>query len=980
MKKIITLSIIVWLFNITQTFAWINISSSTPIVWTIYQSDYENNYTSNWNLSFEKIIFPKVNWVKVDASWLTNDSNANLIVTWNFWIKWIYNSSDPQSWWATFDIDWQSTLLENNWDETFNLIWNAWLKDIWWIIFGDSWVLWGNVIYNRVTWKIEWAWWSDQLWWIPMDWLTLITTAPEIWKALNNNIYSTWTHILWSVYESDYETDYTSNWNLSFEKSVFPNQNWINLDASILKNNINSDLSITWNFWIKWIYDSSDPSSWWATFNTPWNTSILRNNYDNTFNLIWNAWLKDIWWISFWKSWVSGWEVIYYKNTWKFSWAWWSNEIWWIPMDDLKLNLYSTPIIGNKIFAANNDILIWINSLDESIITNIENHDSVAQTTYLWKYLHHNFEKVKPWNYNYTTTDSFWNSNSWEFQIVAWVPGYNTSIININDWVLADWDEKANIILQLIDIYNNPVVNIPWIKEVLLNIEFNNNVDKDQIVNNDSWDAINFISNDFPNLTYQNLSDTSSNTIWDYFISITSLAPTKEAYTYTNNNNDINIKSLSYNINSLWWDYWIWETDDYINLVTESNKLIFTPVVKVEDININPEILFRDFDAQFTSNINIDNPINKIVKNIETGHLLDIWWNDVMSFRNITSSWNIVCTWYNMLDWYIITDSKCNKINQNKSSNILFKNSWIVSNNYNDIFKATPKVVLIPIENFDSNYLSEITYDIWWEIVKYPSFIKSLNELVKNTFIKVAWLSNEWIELFEDNKLNILNTNLNRPSFRKQIAKNVILVTKNWTNTNIDYKTNNYTIYGWPDWKDTIIVEWWDLIIKWNLLKNNSEKLNSIIVLKDSDWNWWNIRVQNNVTFISSVIFADKHLISWDWNTYYTDSEWNANNQIFFKWSISTSNTIWSSSITEIECPYPIQKKDCTEKIANRYDLNHFRHFISWVTWKWTPLNTWTYWEDYVNMSKWDYIEASMIIEYDPLLQINPPYVFKLNK
>ena len=345
-----------------------------------------------------------------------------------------------------------------------------------------------------------------------------------------------------------------------------------------------------------------------------------------------------------------------------------------------------------------------------------------------------------------------------------------------------------------------------------------------------------------------------------------------------------------------------------------------------------------------------------------------------MAFNKLTSSWSVICKWNNTSTLYTSTIG-CDREIPDNSSNILL-NDWTVTSSYSSIFNATPKIVLWILPIFTSNYSSEINYTIWWNNISYPSYIKTL-EWTRNPHIKVAWITNNWVDIYSWTNINILNTKIDKAILKKEILKNAYSLFEHWVNNQTDYKTTNYTIDTWPVWKDIIIVEWADLIINWDLLRTDPKKLNSIVVISKW-WVGWNIWITKNSNFISAIIYADKNIISWDWTNYYVNDS-DKLNQLFLKWSIMSLNTIGWASYSPLKCPSNISS-NCTEELANRYDLNHFRHFIEWIWWQWTAFVSWTYWTDKIDMSKPEYKGASMIIEYEPLIQNNPPFVFRINK
>lgn len=796
--------------------------------------------------------------------------------------------------------------------------------------------------------------------------------------SLSNN-----TPIHWTILESSYP-----QWWLNIEKIVFPNTtDWVKVDASTLVNNPNSDLSIKWNFWIQSVSESWIDASGWATFDhgINWYKAVLKNNLDNTFYLEWLAWSQNAGWIFFWNTWVSGWRVVYDRNTWKFYWSARSENLWWLPMDWLTLvtsapniTWISSPSSWNYIFEAEQNKNLSINWASTWIINiTLNTVDWVMSYTWTWPTLNvsWNYSLVGP--YPYTISDEYWNSTNWSIAVVANIPDSSKSpiVFSPNTLKKADWNDKHNFSINLFDKYENPVVNIPWLKTVEVKITFNNDVDNNQVINNNSWDAIS-ISWDFNNTSVS----TASKSVNNYNFSLTSLAPTKIWYSKTSINNDINIAKLEYKVTANSWYNNIWETSWFINRINPwlNDPFAFYPAIDISDITTTDNKIIRDTEAEF----NISTLTNfSWISNISILNKLDIANNILMTYKFLDSSQSKICSGYrsSSTQYFESATWKWCEINSNKSSKLLLYFSTLVTN-YS--FKATPKIILAADPIFPTDYKSEINYEILWESISYPSTSKNLNNIVSNNQIKVAWLANKWNnEILIDSSNKFLNNNISRANLRKQIAKNVEYIIKNWVKSNVELRTSDYTIDKWPVWVDTIIVKWADLIITWDLYKNNPEIINSIVVLKE--WNnGWNIWIENTVKFISSIIYTDWLIISGEKSTnkYYSDTSGWAINQLFIKWSIFSLNTIWGASTNPLKCPYFVNSSSCDENTAKRYDLNHLRHYVNDNNSHWTAFLSGEYWKDNINMNKVWYTDAPTIIEYDALIQSNPSQVFKLTK
>lgn len=788
--------------------------------------------------------------------------------------------------------------------------------------------------------------------------------------------------------------------NIFVEKIVFPQSSLktdtkrVYIDAQELEDD--GITPIQWNFWIQSLSTTVDPSLWWVTFNH-WvsgsETQLVQSWSSQQYVLKGFAWSKAAGWIYFWDK-LNWNKAIYNRTTGTISGYGWSQNIGWIPMWGLKLVTTPPSINLPTVFAADDNKSITITSSSPLVFSTIENHNSITSTTYTSKNFHHNFQTVKPWKYDYEIKDDFENKISGTFHVVANTPETVTPIIT--SWTkIADGVEKHKIQIDLKDKYNNPVIPVVWVKQVEVEIAFENDVCKNQI---DTlvcwWDAISYTGAvGFSSLHYMTNTSTGANmTDGKYEVSIDSLAPTKIAYSPAKW--DIRISKLNYKISPLNAHSWVWElagkVDVYWWTVSKSLPFSFTPAVYVNDIKTNPTRIMRDVSVIFDAEIK--KPTLQTISNFSIHHILDIGSNLMMSFQWLQKNGTetSVCTGYNSQSWYI-GNGDCYLSLPPSSSNILLSKSWNLSE-YTSSFQTTPKIVALADPNFSTDYDSKISYEISGKVIKYSSLKKTFADLISNQEVKIAWIANNWgYEVSNVSTNKILNTSITKSDLRMQIAKNVETYTKNGIPANIDYKTSNYTLNAWPSGKDTIIIKWWDLIITGNIIKTSSDKLNSIVILRENGV-WGNIWIDKNVQFVSAIIYVDGHLLSWNGTTYYSDNlPSQAKDQLLVKWSIISNNTIWGSSKNPYVCPYRFDaSQSCDEKQSRRYDLNHFRHFISESSfWAgdgvWEKFLPWTgpweidVWYDTIDMTNIGYSQAPMIVEYDYKIQTNPPKIF-LNK
>jgi hypothetical protein len=806
-----------------------------------------------------------------------------------------------------------------------------------------------------------------------------------------------------------------TNWRVVFPDS--PVWVFVNTDAYVLNSSAN--MQINWNFWLQDMSSSSDNTLWWATFDiwtVTWAPKVeLINKWNNTFTFYWYARSKASWWIYFSQNLlknssnidIPNSRVIYDRwfNDWKWvlKWCAWSENMWFICFDWITLD--TTPphiFLDTDLSMTTQADYYKIITLNESSTWTIEFWNSPSSynfTTDSQFKFHHDMRYS--WNqskdYNIKAIDKFWNTASWYIKIVANIPDTNLSSNNIWwAWVqattyfwtlwldkIADWSDMHNIDIKLRDTYWNPIVNVPLVKNVDVTLWFANNVDKNQIINWDSWDAINFINSTFNLYSwFWSTEDTKSTSDWNYKVDITSLAPSTQWYLYANTNNDIKVNKLNVIINAP--TSWVWEWSYYdLQNTYYSDPYKFTPAVKVDGItNSDDFIITRDNATSFTITWATNKTSSNTLTNIKITHIFDIMsWstykNNYMNFQNLswaTSSLNTTCVWFkSWITSYFSSHNDCNLLSPNLSSNII-RNYWNINtptSSFNDTLNTLPRVIIAWLSKFDIKYSSIINYEINWNDIKYHSYWT--NSSIINNQIIISWIvnkNNKNFSVTEDSLINYI-WNISKSEAYKLINKNVSIFQKTWTwNKQVLYKKWDYTLSSWPTWIDTIVIDWWDLIISNNITKSKW-KVKTVIALKKSDWTKWNIWITSNVKFIWATLISNKSLLSWDWTTYYSDTN-SAKDQLFIKWSVISYNSIWWASSSPIICPYYIDKTTCDLEKSKRYDLNHFRVYINWV--RWAPINWTLYW---INMSvKW-YANAPMIIEYDSDIQKNPPSILK---
>nr|MDD3720112.1 hypothetical protein [Candidatus Gracilibacteria bacterium] len=177
----------------------------------------------------------------------------------------------------------------------------------------------------------------------------------------------------------------------------------------------------------------------------------------------------------------------------------------------------------------------------------------------------------------------------------------------------------------------------------------------------------------------------------------------------------------------------------------------------------------------------------------------------------------------------------------------------------------------------------------------------------------------------------------------------------------------------------TIVIEGGNLYINGNINTNGtSNDVLGIVVMKDSNGNGGNIYIDPNVSYIKSIMYADKSLISYDGtNELGGDTSFGVlKNQLYIYGSIFSENTIGGSRSNPIKCPYYINTCTSIEE-AQKYDLDYLRRYYLKDTngdgIGDTPAGGGV---SYFPNTSSNY-KYPLVVEYNPLIQVNPPVVFK---
>ena len=389
---------------------------------------------------------------------------------------------------------------------------------------------------------------------------------------------------------------------------------------------------------------------------------------------------------------------------------------------------------------------------------------------------------------------------------------------------------------------------------------------------------------------------------------------------------------------NLYLEYWSWATSPGLSNLL--NMKVNNKSVWEWNWNRNTysgAISIGDLNKPFNSLLTQSSLLNTITNQYLSSHIsYNIGWknviynSDIIGKNNYWGSSNLLSTkqvWLKIL--WKTHSQKQNNITTNQNNN----NIHILGNIEKSKLKANVKInVYKIIKTFNDTY-------VW------NQYIKDLN----NSF--------ESAEASGDNQGRVINDNI------------LYIWDLNWNDVDLDL-WSSLNISG----NKTIVVEWWNLYIKSNIINTGSSDILWIIVLKNSNWVWWNIYIDPSVTRIDWIMYADKSLISYNW----TELDWWTNqyvlrNQLYIYGSVFSENTIWGARETPPVCPYYIDASTCNlPNIAQKYDLNFLRrYFVAWGN----ALNWWINYKAIYD-STYPYFEYPVVIKYNPLIQKSPPPLF----
>lgn len=502
-----------------------------------------------------------------------------------------------------------------------------------------------------------------------------------------------------------------------------------------------------------------------------------------------------------------------------------------------------------------------------------------------------------------------------------------------------------------------------------------------------------------------------------------------------------NIKNISIIIivSSLWILIWIWTA----YAINNYNKIWIN-----WDASVDPDPSVRSND-EFTLSWRLDIEDSNSDKFIDDDYRWKISW-----MINSRLFWD-----FNPI-WWSIDLIKSNT----KNDCWEWKDTFFLSWSFRSVFWWD--MTIEPTSYFCENQYTKLDLNsqlLWNKEIWIESQTGSLNNLWKqkiqiNWIVKAKW---DW-EILADwnNEILKLDIEISAKSLsKKMLNKNVFYIVKTLydSNTNLaksiteknelkssDFTNNNdenYYIYKYSlnnsdlnyskwdlgkyvnkweilelwenqynhievDWKQNIIVEWWNIYIKSNIYNKDKESILILVSKEDIDWNWWNIYIDTDVTNIDAVLISDRSILSMTINTIQEIEihKDNLRKQLLIYWSIFSSNNIWWDIV-----PYGADyyKNFTDNKIEKSiYDLSNLRTFnlnygkadfaecsdenilvpIDWLWWY--KLNAWAGRKKCYNSDSQDTADIELrtsdkinpvIVEYNTKIQIIKPYLLNNN-
>lgn len=720
-----------------------------------------------------------------------------------------------------------------------------------------------------------------------------------------------------------------------------------------------------------------------------WLSNITCQKYDDTPP---NAW--DI------TSSITNWWYFRATNSIPISIIW--NSAWWSPIAVLEWQFESStvPTSFNSAKLSSTDNNPWtLDKLETN--ENISKVDN-SRTVNNYRSYSYNITKICDEAGNCLANPISFTYNVFAWFVNPWLSS-TTWASNFIWWQTLNWITRS-LTYTLKDDYSNkiiPVYKSDWstlVRDLQFILNYNNSLYLDQYNKLWSWVDISWVDN--PALV--------ASTIWTNI---------NKNVTITDKNNNDWVYIQDFKVYSPTYKTWVTNWQQFVDW----NFAINSWTVKLTDNPISDSLQWPlDFDFKPTVYTNISWSIKNLwfIVWTQSGSRIDvIWWTPTNVYLEY---------WY--FDWtnhnaHSKLDLKYSKtfvspsyvnVKEGHQSSIWWlstvPNFWTLSSN---IFTNLSQSGSLTTAEQNTYFASHIQTVVWLKTSVYSSDIIWMNRYewisgIDNTsqrWLKITWLTHS------QNQIDIVTWqsttswdisllwNLEKSYFQRDVRKNAYSLVKevtpnNWSLNPIVYNLDlsndenwvelwDVLYFGWLDWENveinlswnyswvkTILVEWWNVYIKWDILANDKTKdVLWIIALKnDTTWNGWNIYINPNVLEVDSILYADRALVSYDWNELSPANGWTyeyLNKQLYIYWTVFSNNTIGWSVQSPYKCPFYIPNLSCDLDTAQKYDMNYLRRGYQNIIDNYAP--------NPVPNDK----AYPVIVNYNSLIQLTPPKLFE---
>ncbi len=279
-----------------------------------------------------------------------------------------------------------------------------------------------------------------------------------------------------------------------------------------------------------------------------------------------------------------------------------------------------------------------------------------------------------------------------------------------------------------------------------------------------------------------------------------------------------------------------------------------------------------------------------IVEKVKTWvNVVTDWWQQILSNRDVDISWKMINTQYS------INTSKVTK------DDTITSNKYLVENN--------TKIDLLEFNKIIEKNLLSITKNILPNTTDYT--LSNFNNINNNKWsYKISWENYFYYKYTWD------------WTFNNSWNKWKILTL--WDSINLS-DVNPIKV----NWKNTLILNWWNLYINSDI-DNTDDKTDILTIVVKRNWkNWWNVYINPNVTNIDAIIIADGSIMSFDWNQILTskiDDTDILRRQLLIYWTVISKNNLWEWND---KVPYWWDSYSWNNSVDNtmKYNLSYLRNF-----------------------------------------------------